>query len=130
NYLDRQMLYVRGFSMAAADDERYQGRYVSTNLSKSVFISSVPPYLLKAPDNTEGVDKPVFDGIEKAVAADRYAFFTDFYKNFYNTDQNLGTRVSEEVIRNSWNIAAIAGSVASVACVRTWYEDFRKDLAR
>src|SRR5207245_721082 len=48
----------------------------------------------------------------------------------YNTDQNLGTRVSEEVVRNSWNIAAIAGSVASVACVRTWYEDFRKDLAR
>jgi non-heme chloroperoxidase len=85
---------------------------------------------LKAPDNPEGVDKPVFDGIEKAVAADRYAFFTEFYKNFYNTDQNLGTRVSEEVVRNSWNIAALAGSTASLACVRTWYEDFRKDLAR
>jgi non-heme chloroperoxidase len=119
-----------GFSMGGGEVARYQGRYGSKEITKSVFISSVPPYLLKAPDNPEGVDKPVFDGIEKAVAADRYAFFTEFYKNFYNTDQNLGTRVSEEAIRNSWNIAALAGSTASVACVRTWYEDFRKDLAR
>src|SRR5256886_5244152 len=130
NKLDLKNVALVGFSMGGGEVARYQGRYGSKNVSKSVFISSVPPYLLKAPDNPEGVDKPVFDGIEKAVAADRYAFFTDFYKNFYNTDQNLGTRVSEEVVRNSWNIAAIAGSVASVACVRTWYEDFRKDLAR
>jgi len=119
-----------GFSMGGGEVARYQGRYGSKEITKSVFISSVPPYLLKTSDNPEGVDKPVFDGIEKAVAADRYAFFTEFYKNFYNTDQNLGTRVSEEAIRNSWNIAALAGSTASVACVRTWYEDFRRDLAR
>jgi non-heme chloroperoxidase len=119
-----------GFSMGGGEVARYQGRYGSKEITKSVFISSVPPFLLKTPDNPEGVDKPVFDGIEKAVAADRYAFFTDFFKNFYNTDQNLGTRVSEEAIRNSWNIAALAGSVASVACVRTWYEDFRIDLAK
>jgi pimeloyl-ACP methyl ester carboxylesterase len=130
NKLDLKNVALVGFSMGGGEVARYQGRYGSKNVSKSVFISSVPPYLLKAPDNPEGVDKPVFDGIEKAVAADRYAFFTEFYKNFYNTDQNLGTRVSEEAIRNSWNIAALAGSVASVACVRTWYEDFRKDLAR
>ena len=41
-------------------------------LSKAVFISSVPP-LLKTPDNPEGVDGSVFEGIQKAVAADRYA---------------------------------------------------------
>jgi non-heme chloroperoxidase len=119
-----------GFSMGGGEVARYQGRYGSKDITKSVFISSVPPFLLKTPDNPEGVDKPVFDGIEKAVAADRYAFFTEFFKNFYNTDQNLGTRVSEEAIRNSWNIAALAGSTASVACVRTWYEDFRIDLAK
>ena len=130
NKLDLKNVALVGFSMGGGEVARYQGRYGSKNVSKSVFISSVPPYLLKTSDNPEGVDKPVFDGIEKAVAADRYAFFTEFYKNFYNTDQNLGTRVSEEVVWNSWNIAALAGSVASVACVRTWYEDFRKDLAR
>src|SRR5205823_14861596 len=30
----------------------------------------------------------------------------------------------------SWNIAAGASATASLACVPTWHEDFRADLAR
>ena len=62
------------------------------------------------------------------MAADRYAFFAEFFKNFYNTDMFLGKRVSEEVVRASWNIAAAASATASLACVPTWHEDFRQDL--
>ena len=72
----------------------------------------------------------VFDGIQKAIAADRYVFFSEFFKNFYNTDLLLGKRVSEKVIQASWNIAAGASSTASLACVPTWHKDFRQDLAR
>jgi pimeloyl-ACP methyl ester carboxylesterase len=99
-------------------------------VSKAVFISSVPPFLLKTADNPEGVDGAVFAGIEKAVAADRYAFFTEFFKNFYNTDLLLGKRVSQQAVHASWNVAAGASATASLACVATWYEDFRQDLAR
>ena len=53
-----------------------------------------------------------------------------FFNNFFNTDLLLGTRVSEEVVRASWNIAAGASATASLACVPTWLEDFRNDLAR
>jgi len=109
---------------------RYIGNYGSKNVTKAVFISSVPPYLLKAPDTPEGVDKSAFDGIQKAITADRYAFFTAFFKDFYNTDIFLGKRVSEESVRSSWNIAAGASATASLACVPTWHEDFRKDLAK
>jgi len=90
----------------------------------------VPPYLLKTADNPEGVDASVFAGIEKAVAADRYAFFTGFFQNFYNTDVQLGKRVSEQAVQASWNIAATASPTASLACVATWHEDFREDLER
>src|SRR5204863_477610 len=96
--------------------------------SKAVFIAAVPPFLLKTPDNPEGVDASIFDGIEKAIVADRYAFFTGFFKNFYNTDLLLGKRVSEQAVQSSWNIAAGASATASLACVPTWHEDFRKDL--
>ena len=99
-------------------------------MNRAVFISSVPPYLLKTTDNAEGVDNSVFAGIEKAVAADRYAFFTEFFKDFYNTDLLLGKRVSEQAVQASWNIAAGASATASLACVATWHEDFRKNLAR
>ncbi|MGA3212809.1 MAG: alpha/beta hydrolase [Terriglobales bacterium] len=117
-----------GFSMGGGEVARYLGKYGSKGVSKAVFISSVPPYLLKTPENPEGVDGSVFEGIEKAVAADRYAFFTDFFNNFYNADLLLGKRVSQQVIQASWNLAAGASATASLACVPTWYEDFRKDL--
>jgi len=119
-----------GFSMGGGEVARYIGKYGSKGVSKAVIIGGVPPYLLKTADNPEGVDGAVFAAIEKAVSADRYAFFTEFFKNFYNTDMYLGKRVSEQAVAASWNVAAIASGIASVACVPTWHEDFRQDLEK
>src|SRR5579863_8299272 len=119
-----------GFSMGGGEVARYVGKYGSKGVSKAVIISGVPPFLLKTPDNPEGVDGSVFEGIKKAVSADRYTFFTDFFKNFYNTDLLLGKRVSEQVVQASWNLAAGASATASLACVPTWHEDFRNDLSK
>jgi non-heme chloroperoxidase len=119
-----------GFSMGGGEVARYLGKYGSKGVCKAVFVGAVPPFLLKTRDNPEGVDGTVFEGIEKAIVADRYAFFTEFFKNFYNTDVFLGKRVSEQAVQASWNIAAGASATASLACVPTWHEDFRKDLDR
>src|ERR1700737_3142477 len=119
-----------GFSRGGGEVARYVGKYGSKGVSKAVIISGVPPFLLKTPDNAEGVDGSVFDGIEKAVAADRYAFFTEFFKNFYNTDLLLGKRISEQAVQASWNLAASASATARLACVPTGDEDFRNDLSR
>ena len=119
-----------GFSMGGGEVARYLGKYGSKGVNKAVIISGVPPFLLKTPDNPEGVDGSVFEGIKKAIIADRYAFFTDFFKNFYNTDLLLGKRVSEQAVQASWNIGAGASATASLACVPTWHEDFRNDLSR
>jgi len=116
--------------MGGGEVARYLGKYGSKGVSKAVFISSVPPYLLKTPDNPEGLDGAIFEGMQKAVAADRYAFFTEFFKSFYNADVLLGKRVSEQTVQASWNIAAGASATASLACVPTWHEDFREDLKR
>ena len=119
-----------GFSMGGGEIARYFGKYGSKGVKKAVFISAVPPFLLKTQDNPEGVDQSVFDGIQKAIASDRYAFFTEFFKNFFNTDLLMGKRVSEQTVQGCWNLAASASATASYACVPTWHEDFRKDLSR
>jgi non-heme chloroperoxidase len=121
---------IVGFSMGGGEVARYLGKFGTKEVSKAIIISGVPPFLLKTADNPEGVDQGVFDGIQKAVAADRYAFFTEFYKNFYNTDLLLGKRVSEETVRSSWNTAATSSATASYECVPSWHEDFRQDLAK
>jgi len=125
-----QKFSLVGFSMGGGEIARYFGKYGSNGVSKAVIIGGVPPFLLKTNDNPDGVEGSVFDGIKKAVARDRYAFFTEFFKNFFNADLLLGKRVSEEVLRACWNIAAGASATASLACVSTWYEDFRQDLHR
>jgi non-heme chloroperoxidase len=121
---------LAGFSMGGGEVARYLGKYGSKGVSKAVFIASVPPFLLKTPENPEGVDGAVFEGIQKAIMTDRYVFFTEFFKNFYNTDLLLGKRVSEQSIQASWNVAAGASATASLACVSSWQEDFREDLKR
>jgi non-heme chloroperoxidase len=119
-----------GFSMGGGEVARYIGKYGSTGVSKAVFIGSIPPFLLKTPDNPEGVDGSVFEGIQKAVAADRYSFFATFFKNFYNTDLLLGKGISEQAAQAAWNVAVASSATADVACVPAWHEDFRKDLSR
>jgi len=119
-----------GFSMGGGEVARYLGKYGSKGVSKAVIMGGVPPYLLKTADNPEGVDSAVFAGIEKAVAADRYAFFSEFFNNFFNTDVLLGKRISPQAVQASWNVAASASPAASYACVATWHEDFRAALSR
>lgn len=121
---------LMGFSMGGGEVARYIGKYGSKGVSKAVIIGGVPPFLLKTADNPQGVDAAVFQGIEKALSSDRYAFFTEFFRNFYNTDVHLGKRISEQAIQASWNVAAGASPIASVACVPTWHEDFREDVKR
>jgi non-heme chloroperoxidase len=121
---------VVGFSMGGGEVARYIGKHGSKGVSRAVIIGGIPPYLLKTADNPDGVDGSVFEGIQKAVAADRYAFFTEFFKNFFNTDVLLGKRISEQAVQASSNVAASASATASLACVPTWHEDFRKDVAR
>ncbi len=130
NHLKLRDFCLVGFSMGGGEVARYLGKYGSKDTSKAVIISGVPPYLLKTADNREGVDGSVFAGIEKAVAADRYAFFTGFFQNFYNADVFLGKRVSEQAVQANWNLAASASATASLACFAAWHEDFRENLAR
>jgi non-heme chloroperoxidase len=87
--LKLQDFILVGFSMGGGEIARYVGKYGSKSIRKAVIISGVLAYLLKTSDNPEGVDGSVFAGIEKAVAADRYAFLSGFFQNFYNTDQFL-----------------------------------------
>jgi non-heme chloroperoxidase len=119
-----------GFSMGGGEVARYIGKYGTSGVRRAAIIGGVPPFLMKTADNPEGVEASVFEGIQKAVASDRYAFFAEFFKNFFNTDVFLGKRISQEAVQASWNVAAGASATASLACVSTWYEDFRKDLTR
>lgn len=129
--LDLNNAVLVGFSMGTGEVARYLSTYGSARVARAAFLGSLEPFLLKTDDNPDGVPQEVFDGLTEAVTADRYAFFTEFFKNFYNTDTFLGTpRLSQEALTASWNLAAGAGATASVAAQPTWLTDFRADIPR
>jgi non-heme chloroperoxidase len=97
---------------------------------KAALLGAIPPFLLKTDDNPEGVDRSVFEGIQKAIVADRYAYFKDFLDNFYNVDKLGGSRISDQAWQASFNVAVGASPYATYACVETWLTDFRADLPK
>lgn len=119
-----------GFSMGTGEVARYLSRYGAARVSKAVFLGSLEPYLLKTDDNPAGAGpQEFFDGIAAAVRADRWAFLTGFYKDFYNLDENLGTRVSPEALAASVQTANHMGNAAIAAAPLTWPTDFRADVS-
>jgi non-heme chloroperoxidase len=99
--LDLNDAVLVGFSMGTGEVARYLSTFGSARVAKAAFLGSLEPYLLQSDDNPTGVPQSVFDGLAEAVKADRYAFFTEFFKNFYNSETFLGTpRLSEESVED------------------------------
>lgn len=126
--LDLQDAVLVGFSMGTGEVTSYISRYGSHRVSKAVFIGALQPFMLKTDENPSGVPQADLDGMLDTIKADRYAFFTSFLQNFYATDENLGTRISEEALRNSWQQATNISPYTSIWAVPTWFSDWRPDI--
>jgi non-heme chloroperoxidase len=113
-----------GFSMGTGELARYATLFGTDRVAKFAFLGSLEPGMLG-----QGVPQSLFDGIEASAKADRFAWYTDFYSNFYNLNENLGSRISQAAVTASWNTAVGSAPVASYAVVKSWIEDFTADVA-
>ncbi|GAB3753209.1 alpha/beta fold hydrolase [Microlunatus parietis] len=127
--LDLTDVILVGFSMGTGELARYVKNHGHDRVAKLAFLASLEPFLVQRDDNPEGVPQKVFDGIAATAREDRYAWFTAFYNDFYNLDENLGSKISQEAVTANWNTATRSAPVAAYAVVPTWIEDFRDDVA-
>jgi len=127
-HLDLHDAVLVGHSMGTGEVTRYLGRYGSARVARGVLVAPIPPYLLQADDNPDGVPQSLFDGFAAAARADTPAWMKGFLDNFYNFDTLRGTLVSDQAFQASWNLAVTASATAAVACIGTWATDFRGDL--
>jgi non-heme chloroperoxidase len=128
--LDLRAIVLVGFSMGTGEVTRYLGTYGSDRVAKAALLGPIPPFLLQTDDNPQGVLQSVFDGFQKTITNDRYAWFKFFFDNFYNVDKFRGTRTSEQAWNASFQVAAGSSAYATLACVSTWLTDFRADLPK
>jgi pimeloyl-ACP methyl ester carboxylesterase len=77
-YLDLHDAVLAGHSMGTGEVTRYLGRYGSGRVAGGVLVAPIPPYLLQAGDNPDGVPQAVFDGFAQAARADTPAWMKGF----------------------------------------------------
>jgi pimeloyl-ACP methyl ester carboxylesterase len=128
--LDLHEATLIGFSLGTGELVRYIGTYGTERLRGCVIIESLAPSFVKSDENPNGVDRQTIDTIRQAILDDRPAWLTGLLGDFLNLNELLGTRVSEETVRNTWNAGTDASPWATHACVLTWLEDFHEDLKR
>ncbi len=118
-----------GFSMGGGEIARYMSCYEGKSVAQAVLVSSIVPYMLKTPDNPKGTDASVFAQMTEGMKQDRAHFFAQFFHAFYGSSL-LSHKVSDEVIRDSCNVAMTASLKATLECAQSFATtDFRPDLS-
>jgi len=117
-----------GFSMGGGEVVRYLSEYGSTRVARAVLVAAVTPFLLKTPDNPEGIDEQVFDGIAEQIRKDRPAFLKDFGAKFFGRT-TLKHTVLTEVLDWNQGLALTGSPRSTLAAAQAWSTtDFREEM--
>src|SRR4051794_7927408 len=115
--LDLKDAALVGHSTGGGEVARYIGRHGSKRVSKAVLIASVPPLMLKTPNNPGGLPISVFDQIRAGVVADRSQFFKDLSIPFYGYNKP-GAKISEGVRDSFWLQGMQASIKGAYDCIK------------
>ena len=130
-HLDLKNAIHVGHSTGGGQVARYVAKYGQPQgrVAKAVLISSVPPLMVKTPDNPGGTDKEVFDGFRADLAANRAQFYLDVPSGpFYGFNRD-GAEKSEGTINNWWRQGMMGSAKAHYEGIAAFSEtDQTEDL--
>lgn len=128
--LGLESFVLAGFSMGGGEVARYVGRYGTAKMAGAALISAITPFLLKTPDNPDGVDGAQFDGMIAGLKKDRIGFLNGFFPKFFNRE-DAAQSPNDDVIPYAKSIAWPASPLGTQECVVAFgTTDFRADLRR
>jgi non-heme chloroperoxidase len=118
-----------GHSTGGAEATRYVARHGKGRVAKLVLVAAVPPIMSKSPNNPDGLPIELFDGLRKALAANRAEFYRDFAsKPFYGFNRP-DNKPLQGVIDNWWRQGMMGGAKAHYDGIKAFSEtDLTEDL--
>lgn len=130
SYLDLDKFALVGFSMGSGEVARYATTYGTDSMTHAALLGALGPHLLRGPENPDGVDPATRDEIIEKATNDREAWFKEFFQDFYNLDENLGTKITEEQLAADMETALGSAEEAAAGVVPSWFEDFRTGISK
>src|SRR5262245_33088105 len=119
-----------GHSTGGGEVARYIGRHGTKRVRKAVLIAAVPPIMLRAPSNPEGLPIEVFDKIRAGVAGDRSQYYKELALAFYGANRS-GAKVSQGTLDQFWLWSMQAGAKNAYESIKAFSEtDFTDDLKK
>jgi len=114
-----------GHSMGSLEVAQYLSRHGAARIARVVLVSPNTPYLLKAADNPDGIDKAVFDAFAAALLKDRPKFLATGMSGLLGA----GASASPEMVQWALDLFLRTSLKAAVDLVRLFTTaDFRSHM--
>mgnify|MGYP000299189945 CR=1 FL=1 len=120
-----------GFSTGGGEVARYISRHGTQRVKRAALISSVPPMMMKAENNPNGLPKEVFDGLRSASNDNRAQLYLDIASGPFFGFNRPGAKVSKGLIQTFWRQGMMGGAKNTYDSIAAFSAtDFREDLAK
>ncbi|WP_438751212.1 alpha/beta fold hydrolase [Pararhizobium sp. O133] len=127
--LDLENAFHVGHSTGGGEVVHYVARAIPGRVGKAVIVGAVPPVMVKSDTNPGGLPIDVFDGLRKALVANRAQFFIDVPSGPFFGFNRPGAEISQGLIDNWWRQGMMGGANAHYECIKAFSEtDFTEDL--
>ncbi len=127
-HLDLREATLVGHSMGCGVITRYLTKYGSERVAQNVFVATTTPFLLKTEDNTNGIDKSVFDETIAALIKDRPKYINNLAASFFGVGLP-DISVSPEMMQWGVNLCFQSSLNSAVETIHTnSATDMRKEL--
>ena len=128
--LDLRGATLVGHSMGGGEIVRYLSRHGASRVSRIVLAASITPFLLKAADNPDGVDKSYFEGLRNAIGKDRPRWFAEAAPAFFGAGLP-NCSVSAEMIQWGVMMCLQSSMKATIEAIRVFAEaDLRAEMRK
>ena len=128
-HLDLHNAVHIGHSTGGGEVTRYVARHGKGRVAKAVLMSSVPPLMLKTPNNPGGLPIEVFNELRNGLAANRSQFYRDIASGPFYGFNRPGAKLIEGAIDNWWRQGMMGAANAHYVGIKVFSEtDFTEDL--
>jgi len=126
--LDLKDVMLVGHSMGSGVIARYLSRYGSTRITRTMLVAPTTPCLLKSENNTDGMDRGVFEETIRRLRKDRAGYLDEIAPGFFG-EGLPGLAPSPAQVQWGVNLALQASAKATIDMVITNSEsDLRADM--